>query len=151
MSRSHRPRSARAVYEMHYGPNMTPMVDVVMVILIFFMASAAFLGPEWFLKSSLPVRAAGPASTEKPPTRLTFYLAHQGGTQVRVQIDDDEPTPMSMDEARGKLKSRAESEADTLIVLVSPEPNVPYDDVVRIHEWCAEFGVSKVGILGEKR
>jgi len=33
---------------------MTPMVDVVMVILIFFMASAAFLGAEWFLKAAIP-------------------------------------------------------------------------------------------------
>ncbi|MBI1190901.1 MAG: hypothetical protein GC200_09510 [Tepidisphaera sp.] len=151
MSHSHRPRSARAVYEMHYGPNMTPMVDVVMVILIFFMASAAFLGPEWFLKSSLPVRAAGPASNEKPPTRLTFYLAHQGGTQVRIQIDDDAPTPMTMDEARNALQSRAASGADGLVVLVAPEANVPYDDVVRIHEWCAADGVTKVGILGDKQ
>ncbi|MFZ4431104.1 MAG: biopolymer transporter ExbD [Phycisphaerales bacterium] len=56
-----RNRSARATHESHYGPNMTPMVDVVMVILIFFMASAAILGPEWFIKSNLPVMAAAPA------------------------------------------------------------------------------------------
>src|SRR5215813_7077601 len=49
-----RRRNAQALYDQHYGPNMTPMVDVVMVILIFFMASTAFLGPEWFLKTHLP-------------------------------------------------------------------------------------------------
>ena len=42
----------------HFGPNMTPMVDVVMVILIFFMASAAFVGEEWFLFAAIPVQAA---------------------------------------------------------------------------------------------
>ena len=58
MRRAHRTRSragALAHWDLHYGPNMTPMVDVVMVILVFFMASTAVLGPEWFLRSALPV------------------------------------------------------------------------------------------------
>ena len=29
----------------HVGPNMTPMVDVVMVILIFFMLGSSFTSP----------------------------------------------------------------------------------------------------------
>lgn len=152
MKHPFRPRTARAVYEMQTGPNMTPMVDVVMVILIFFMASAAFLGPEWFLKSSLPVRAAGPASTEKPPTRLTFALSHNGGTQVVYKIDDEPGTPMSMDEAHEALKAKISGgNPDGFIVLVAPAPDVPYDDVVRIHEWAAALGVTTVGILDDPK
>ena len=37
-----------------FGPNMTPMVDVVLVILIFFMAATTIVGQEWFLKADLP-------------------------------------------------------------------------------------------------
>ena len=33
------------------GPNMTPMVDVVMCILIFFMLGTSLASPELFLKS----------------------------------------------------------------------------------------------------
>ena len=47
MSRSFRRRSALYTWQLQFGPNMTPMVDVVMVILIFFMASATFAGAEW--------------------------------------------------------------------------------------------------------
>lgn len=152
MKHGFRPRGARAVYEMHAGPNMTPMVDVVMVILIFFMASTAFLGPEWFLKSSLPVRAAGQASTDKPPTRLTFALSHNGGTQVMYKVDDESGVPMSMDQAHEALKGKiASGNADGMIVLVAPSADVPYDDVVKIHEWAAALGVSKVGILDEPK
>lgn len=152
MKHALRPRSARAVYEMQTGPNMTPMVDVVMVILIFFMASAAFLGPEWFLKSSLPVRAAGPANAEKPPTRLTFALSHRDGTQVVYKIDDDTGVPMSMDQAHEAMRAKLSgADPDAFIVLVAPAPEVPYDDVVKIHEWAAALGVTKVGILDEPK
>ena len=42
--------------KVHYdsGPNMTPLVDVVMVILIFLMLCGSFGGLEHFLASSLP-------------------------------------------------------------------------------------------------
>ena len=65
MSR-YRKRNAQALYDLHYGPNMTPMVDVVMVILIFFMSFAAFLGNEWFLRGAIPFDAGRGSNTSKP-------------------------------------------------------------------------------------
>ena len=42
--------------KVHYdsGPNMTPLVDVVMVILIFLMLCGSFGGMERYLVSNLP-------------------------------------------------------------------------------------------------
>ncbi|MCP2732564.1 biopolymer transporter ExbD, partial [Limnofasciculus baicalensis] len=65
---SHHPsrkRNALAQHDLHYGPNMTPMVDVVMVILVFFMASAVFLGPEWYLKTAIPEVRKGEQAASK--------------------------------------------------------------------------------------
>src|SRR5258707_13192860 len=47
--------------KVHYdsGPNMTPLVDVVMVILIFLMLCGSFGGIEQYLASSLPIRPTG--------------------------------------------------------------------------------------------
>lgn len=146
MKSSFRQRSARAVYEAHQGPNMTPMVDVVMVILIFFMASTAIVGPEWFVRSSLPVVAPATANDpDQPPTRLRIVL-EKGGV-ARVALDDAEPraTPMFQveDVLRQELAARG---PDRLIVLVEPAPDASYDDVVRVHEWCARLGISRVGL-----
>jgi len=44
MSRRFRRRDARTTWEMHYGPSMTPMCDVVLVILVYFMASTSLAG-----------------------------------------------------------------------------------------------------------
>ena len=74
---------------LHFGPNMTPMVDVVMVILIFFMASAAFMGDEWFLHGD-PVRSGRGTATNKPE-RSAGPAAHAPGRPVgrRPQRSDD--------------------------------------------------------------
>src|SRR2546425_11572324 len=51
-------KGAKAV---HYdsGPNMTPLVDVVMVILIFLMLAGSFGGGGHYLVSSTPVTKTG--------------------------------------------------------------------------------------------
>ncbi len=145
-----RRRNAQALYDLHYGPNMTPMVDVVMVILIFFMASAVVLGPQWFLKSSLARRGPGaPAAPDaEQPTRLRIVLRHaQAGTLATI---DGAGRAVETDLAgvRAELASLSLLHTpERLVVLVSPGDDVPYADVVRVHEQCAELGISRVGLL----
>src|SRR5690348_4168645 len=52
--------------KVHYdsGPNMTPLVDVVMVILIFLMLCGSFGGIEHYLASNLPVVKSGGAKSD---------------------------------------------------------------------------------------
>ena len=54
--------------QVHYdsGPNMTPLVDVVMVILIFLMLAGSFVGQEHFLVSNLPFSEKGTGSAAPP-------------------------------------------------------------------------------------
>ena len=142
-----RRRDALHSHSMHFGPNMTPMVDVVMVILIFFMASAAILGPEVFVKSSLPVEAAGnTAPPTDPPARLRLIL--DAGGVARVGLNDEEPiiTPLFSVETRLR-EELAKRGRDGLIVLVEPQGGASYDDVVRVHEWCSVLGITKVGLV----
>ena len=67
----------------HVGPNMTPMVDVVMCILIFFMLASSFVMPELFLKSSMPaIDKAGlgekAADAKMPAVKLWIKLQRKG-------------------------------------------------------------------------
>ena len=58
----------RGAKQVHYdsGPNMTPLVDVVMVILIFLMLAGSFAGAEHFLVSNVPYTPKG-AGGQPPP------------------------------------------------------------------------------------
>src|SRR5438045_6600479 len=54
--------------QVHYdsGPNMTPLVDVVMVILIFLMLAGSFAGAEHFLISNQPLTKSGVGGAALP-------------------------------------------------------------------------------------
>src|SRR5256885_841795 len=53
--------------KVHYdsGPNMTPLVDVVMVILIFLMLAGSFAGAEHYLVSNVPFTDKGAGGLRK--------------------------------------------------------------------------------------
>ena len=158
MTRSFRNRSARSAYEAHHGPNMTPMVDVVMVILIFFMASAAILGPEWFLKTSLPVMAAG-AKSDAEAVRLRIALTRDAGQPRAVLSSNTHPDlkPVLLVDLPALLEKERREAKGPLFALIVPDPRTPYEDVVAAHEACARVGIKDVGlldaaeVLGDKR
>ena len=109
-SRSLRRRDALHNYSMHFGPNMTPMVDIVMVILIFFMASAAFMGDEWFLRAAIPFEAGRGTALNKPndplalpPERLDVLMDvdRQGNTIVTVLDLQDAPMQQFLNRLAG--------------------------------------------------
>src|SRR5215208_2106354 len=70
--------------QVHYdsGPNMTPLVDVVMVILIFLMMAGSFTQGGWFLQSTVPIKKSGGAKVELPPGVLPDE------TQLELRIDN---------------------------------------------------------------
>ena len=125
MSTHFRRRSALAVHDHHVGPNMTPMVDVVMVILIFFMASASIVGPQWLLTSALPNRKAAPPAPG--------------------EVINNQP-PGNPADIPAELANAAGQDPAKLVVIVKPEGDVPYEDVVRMHEACQRLGIAKVGV-----
>jgi biopolymer transport protein ExbD len=132
-------------------PNMTPMVDVVMVILVFFMATAAIMGPEWLLKTALPAKAAAAATApaEIVPVRITLRPDSTAMLMVGVDPVTRRQTDATLDELPRVLAALAvERGAANLAVTFDAADDVPYESVVRAHEACAKAGITRVGIPG---
>lgn len=156
-----RRRRALDVASLHFGPNMTPMVDVVMVILVFFMVSAAFLGPEWLLGSLVPrpVPAAGSGNTAQGPGQGPKDTDPLATTPVRFAIDLRVTAPGAAAVATGAgltdapieqvvdaLKKQVGEKSITNVeVLIRPATGVPWGAVVRTHELCTKAGFVRVG------
>ncbi len=142
---SFRKRNAAALYEAHHGPNMTPMVDVVMVILIFFMASAAILGPEWFVSTRLPKAGAvreGDASQQPLKLHLRVLAEADAG---RVSINGE--TAVVIEELSSALQGWIGNRPlGEVLVLIDPVEAAGYEDVVKVHAVCAQVGLTKVGL-----
>lgn len=138
-------RNAASMFDLHYGPNMTPMVDVTLVILIFFMASAAFLGPEWFVRASLPVRGTVPPS-QRQLTHLRVSLTNAPDGRTLASVGGLSEMGELRDLTLSGLESLIQAQAaklgrDSVVVVVEPSRNVAYEAVVRVHEICALAGV----------
>lgn len=146
------PRTARERWEERFGPNMTPMTDIVLVILIFFMAGTAFLGQEWFIRSEMLKRGSPTAKQdplELPPTRLTFQLRRSSsGAAVVTGMGD---TPLDLDTFARRIMAFTEGTEKSLIVaIIEPaDPGVTYEEVVRVHEACIAAGIERVGVVGQ--
>ena len=131
---------------------MTPMVDVVMVILVFFMASASVLGPEWLLRTALPPSKPAPVVPPSDLLRVELLLMRRGEAVVittrgaaGVTTDLNDATMERLTEWMVELvRTRG---AGSIAVVVRPSPEVAYEDVVRAHEIPMSMGIDKIGIL----
>lgn len=161
MSSLSRRKTALQVYDSHIGPNMTPMVDVVMVILIFFMASASILGPTWLLRSTLPPK---PSPNVQPPKdeliRIKISLDFKDGNTLAKwteAIGEAAATPgvgtgASLKAFEGRLEELTRSyQVAKIVVLIDPASDVPYADVVQVHAICQKLGIDKVGLASTEK
>jgi biopolymer transport protein ExbD len=150
-----RRRDAASMHDMHFGPNMTPMVDIVMVILIFFMASAAFLGNEWFLRAALPMQAGKGNDPKKPndalalpAVRLDVIMESEPGTGATL-VSFLELKRVSIDRFRERVNALPDDEQTrSLEVVVRPAASVPYREVVRVYETFDAKSITKLGTQG---
>lgn len=146
--------AALTQWEMHFGPNMTPMVDVVMVILIFFMAGTAIMAPEMFLTAGLAVEPGdenlpGPIVEdpfELPPARFTLRLRRAGGQTV---IDGLGLESGAIEDLEGRLASVSGDGGDgsEVAILIQPSVDVPFADVVAVQDQVVGAGIERVGLL----
>src|SRR3954470_6731334 len=85
--------------KVHYdsGPNMTPLVDIVMVILIFLMLAGSFASAEHFLVSNLPVVQSGAGGEQLPPGFIP-------DEPIDIRVDNN-PTTGVMVATAGKIQT----------------------------------------------
>lgn len=117
-------------------PNMTPMVDITLVILIFFMASATIAGPEWFLRAELPpTAAASPALSLPSPVVRAEVFVRDGGVLVRG-IGAEQ----GVDGVLALIVDLDDATADGLVVEIEATDDVAYESVARLHAALVQRG-----------
>ena len=139
----------------HYdsGPNMTPLVDVVMVILIFLMLAGSFVGAEHFLVSNLPLSQGGAGSAELPagfipdepldirvdmPTPDRFLA-----TAGQIRTDNPQVLTEQLRRMREQLNA-AGQETDKIQVKISPGKNVKYKYLINVYEAAMRAEFTKI-------
>ena len=142
--------------QVHYdsGPNMTPLVDVVMVILIFLMLAGSFGGAEHFLVSNLPIKEKGPGGVPPPPgfvpdEPLDIRVdANAGGYVARTTTGNIVAADaVTLGQKLAKLRDdleKAGKTRDKIQVVISPGKSVRYKYLVQVYQAALEAQFTKV-------
>lgn len=114
------------------GINLTPLIDVVFLLLIFFMVSTTFT-KETHLKVELP-EAQGEVAIEKPE-HIEVLINASGGYAVNGQalVNSQLPTLMAAIEEKGKGKTN-------IPFIITADAKVPYESVVQVMDAAGRLG-----------
>jgi biopolymer transport protein ExbD len=116
------------------GINVTPMVDVVLVLLVILMVSSTYIVAQT-LKVQLPHAKATDGAAEKPTTVSVM----KDGT---IRYNDD---TVAEDEVARRLKAAVEQDAEMSLV-VSADAAVAHGKVVHLLDVAKLAGVTKFAI-----
>ncbi len=131
-------RSARREARQRLGhvaqPNMTPMIDVVFNLLIFFLCTGSFNQPEGLLPSRLPKHHGVVAGEELPSSPIRIMLKQHGTGQddYTIRIDGRTKQPNSFSELADDLRELRETpafDADSQVIVVA-DGEVRWDHLV---------------------
>ena len=118
------------------APNLAPMIDVILVLTIFFMCATKFSGDERTFDLDLP--EAGAAAVN-PAVSPEIVEVQASGT-VRLGTTDV-PVGELADRLRGLRAARPD-----LAVMIRGERSVPHGRMAEIYEACRTAGVRNVAI-----
>ena len=129
-------------------PNMTPMVDVVMCILIFFMLGSSFFVPEWMIRQSVPVeKGVGMEQPGMPAVRGRIVMEKGGGGETWVRVFGEKALGIEGDRAalEALIARKGAEISPEMQVVICPQGNVRYQDLIWVYEWCLKAQMRKVG------
>jgi len=117
--------------------NVTPLVDVMLVLLIIFMVTAPMMIHG--VKVNLPTTESKSIKSKEDPLLVSI-------TKKRLIFIED--YNVTFNALKGKLKkivaNRAEKE-----ILLQADKDVPYGFVMKVMSQVKEAGISKVGMITE--
>jgi biopolymer transport protein TolR len=115
--------------------NVTPMVDVMLVLLIIFMVTAPLI--QQGVKVNLPEAKAAPVEAAEKKLVLSIDM------QKRVYIGEAE---VALDELEKKLAANAKAQSDKEVYLHA-DRDVPYGVVVDVMAAAQRAGITNVGMI----
>ncbi len=117
--------------------NVVPYIDVMLVLLIIFMATAASINP-----GVVNLPTVGGAKTQALPP---IYLSVDANENITVKREGESSQTLSRLELGTFARTQAEKSADQPIVLAA-DKSVKYEVVMDVMAKLKENGVKRVGL-----
>lgn len=122
--------------------NVTPLVDVMLVLLIVFMITMPVLTHS--IPLQLPTASENIKQETQPKEPLRLSIDAEGA----YVLGAESTAKLSLEEVTEQLKQAKAKNAD-LIVAIAADKRVEYDSVAQALHSAREAGISKIGFITE--
>jgi biopolymer transport protein ExbD len=119
------------------GLNMTPMIDVVFQLIIFFLLSNHLAQQESHPELHLPLAATGREASVESPPRVTVNVLADGSAILGS-------TPAPRDQIARRLEFERHRSGTDLEVRIRTDRSIPYGAVEPVLLACAKAGIWNV-------
>jgi len=124
---------------------MTPMIDVVFLLLVFFVWTASFQITEYILPSALSVNEGSGEASEMRPEQLDFEPV-----VVQILWKNQQPAWIVSETALTDLEQvrqtlfRVAAVKHDLPLVIDPQAGVPFGDVIDVYDISQIAGFQKI-------
>jgi biopolymer transport protein ExbD len=142
-----RRRSARPIRLL-----MVPLIDIVFLLLVFFLVTASFRAREGFLPAELPRQSSASRQMELEPLAVQLYSLSEDS--CRIQIGMEEPFVVSAGPAEGGGFSLLSREISTVLSRQGRNPDDPvklipargtkWDHVVKAYDAMWQLNLNNI-------
>ena len=119
--------------------NVTPFVDVMLVLLIIFMVTAPMMNQG--LEVDLPDANANALPADTEDDMLTLSITENGQYFINKR-------EILSNELEAKLIAISEANPEQAVYLKA-DANVPYEKVAQLMAACTQAGITKIGMVTE--
>ncbi|MBB3173656.1 biopolymer transport protein TolR [Endobacter medicaginis] len=132
------PLGARSRYRPMADINVTPLVDVMLVLLIVFMVTAPMMTTG--VNVDLPKTDATPVNSDNKP--ITVSIKADGSTYIGDQV-------VSLDELVAKLQAMSQNDP-THRIFVRGDQHIDYGKVMEVMGRITQGGFTRVALLAQQ-
>ncbi|MDR3229516.1 MAG: biopolymer transporter ExbD [Puniceicoccales bacterium] len=135
------------------GFQIAPMIDVVFVIMLFFMVMAGQVSLEYELKIKLPGEETPADAPQEIPDELTISLTATGEVSINdntVSMSSDAPEQSGLFTEFASLARNAVNAKTSLLITVQADEVTRYDKIALVLDTLA-LAFNKVGIVEKSR
>lgn len=129
--------------------NLTPLIDIVFLLLIFFMVSTTF-SKESHLRIRLP-DASPDSEVEQRPSRLVVAITKSGDYSIRGPNESTGHHLLSRERSvLAEAMAKGAQGTDELVVVIRADRKTPHEAVVRVMDVARKLGLVRITFATQK-